>query len=52
MKKLKDLDVHVIEDKNALTIKGGDCGTSTLMDRGNSGTGPIWFGDWDDEFCC
>jgi hypothetical protein len=25
MKKLKDLNIHVIEDNNALTIKGGDC---------------------------
>ncbi|WP_160114168.1 MULTISPECIES: hypothetical protein [Aquimarina] len=52
MKKLKDLNVNVIEDKNALTIEGGSCGTASLTDRGNSSTGPIWFGDWDDEFCC
>jgi hypothetical protein len=46
MKKLKDLDVHVIEDNSALTIKGGDCnGTVTNSTY-------LKIKDWDDEGCC
>ncbi|WP_160112042.1 hypothetical protein [Aquimarina sp. AU58] len=54
MKKLKDLDVHVIEDNNALTIKGG-CGQETRHWKTEPGwifSIPREYGDWRDTGCC
>ncbi|GAA4273336.1 hypothetical protein U6A24_20485 [Aquimarina gracilis] len=58
MKKLKDLNLNVIEDKNALTIKGGCEGRTTkktefVMDPGWMFGGEIVeYGDWEDDGCC
>ncbi|MBG6133457.1 hypothetical protein IWQ47_004867 [Aquimarina sp. EL_43] len=54
MKKLKDLDVHVIEDNSALTVKAG-CGRETSHWKSSAGD---WlfnrreYGDWEDDNCC
>ena len=58
MKKLKDLNLNVIEDDNALTIKGGCEGETTSFTSYE--TDPGWmfsvsiveYGDWDDTGCC
>lgn len=54
MKKLEDLDVIIIEDNSALTVKGGCEGKETRY----WSTIPGWmfspreYGDWTDDGCC
>ncbi len=58
MKKLKELNLNVIEDKNAVTINGGCEGRTTSYSR--FVTDPGWmfggrieeYGDWVDDGCC
>ena len=54
MKKLKDLNLNVIEDKSALTINGGHSCAGTLSSEGHEDTliGYWETGDWNDEGCC
>ncbi len=52
MKKLKDLDVHVIEDNSALTIKGGCEGEDTITAHESNNRGYWETRDWIDTGCC
>lgn len=51
MKKLKDLNLNVIEDKNSLTVKGGCEGRTTSKPYADH---EVYFeyGDWEDDGCC
>ncbi len=53
MKKLKDLNLAVINDKNALTINGGHSCDGTITSSPYADH-EVYFelGDWDDEGCC
>ncbi len=52
MKKLKDLNLNVIEDKSALTIKAGDCCGTETEETSQIGILIFSHGDWRDEGCC
>ncbi|WP_405209013.1 hypothetical protein [Aquimarina sp. LLG6339-5] len=59
MKKLKDLNLNVIEDNNALTIQGGCGGEETEFTRWEQDSVffpfsyvEVLYGDWKDTGCC